>query len=125
MKQIVKVSLAALAFLVTACGKAPGDERFCGSRRGNASQLVMEYSDMNLTECQTLDLKAGDMLQFVIESKRGQVDITLQMEENEPVYEESNVSSSAFYIDIEETGEYQIIVTGRNAKGSVSVTKTD
>ncbi|MDE6313961.1 MAG: hypothetical protein K2M46_10175 [Lachnospiraceae bacterium] len=124
-RKIVTSMLMTVLISLTGCIGNRSDDRFCGSRIGNESSLIMEYSDMNITDCQALKLEAGDILEFCIESKKGQVDITLQMEDENPVYEECNVSTSSFHIDIEESGVYQIIVTGRDAKGSVSVKKAD
>ena len=121
----IVMGMIVMGLLLTGCDEDEGSDRFCGSRVGNTEQLVMEFSDMNITDCQNLELEAGDMLEFEIDSEKGQIDISVLTEDGDTFYEECDIPSSSFHIDIEETGVYQVIVTGKDAKGSVSIQKAE
>lgn len=120
MKKSVFVS--ALFFLLLAFG-ACASPKFDGSRTGNESQLIMDYAVLNMTDSQVLKLEEGDIVDFAVDSLSGEVDIRLEKEGEEPVYRGKNIPTSVFEVQIEESGSYTLSITGRNAKGSVSVVK--
>ena len=91
--------------------------KFDGSRTGNESQLIMQYD--------VLKLAVGDILRFDVVSQSGSVDIQLQKGEEDPIYEGTDIPTSAFQVVIQEDGTYTVSVTGKKAKGSVSVIKED
>lgn len=97
--------------------------KFDGSRTGNESQLIMQYDVLNMTDSQKL--AAGDILRFDVVSQSGSVDIQLQKGEEDPIYEGTDIPTSAFQVVIQDDGTYTVAVTGKRAKGSVSVIKED
>ena len=99
--------------------------KFDGSRTGNESQLIMQYDVLNMTDSQKLKLAAGDILRFDVVSQSGSVDIQLQKGEEDPIYEGTDIPTSAFQVVIQDDGTYTVSVTGKKAKGSVSVIKED
>lgn len=105
--------------LLAGCGMAD----FNGSRTGNDSQFLMEYTIFNTTDSQLLELKKGDKIHGEIEKKAGKLAVTIQQEGKEPILESRDMPSGSFDIEIEEDGAYRITVTGEKAKGSVSFTK--
>lgn len=109
----------AVAFCLTACHT----QSFSGSRIGNDHKLVMEYSIFNTTDSQTLKLNKGDVLDVKIVSDSGKLSVLLQNDEGESVYKGNDVPTSDFQIEIKESGTFELIVTGEQAKGSLSVKK--
>ena len=107
-------------FSLTACASGT---TFDGSRTGNENQLMMQYKVFNTTDTQEFELAAGDIVNFEVVSKSGSIDILLQKGEEEPVYEGTDILTSTFQVDINDSGRYILSVTGKNAKGSISVTK--
>ena len=97
--------------------------RFDGTRTGNDSQLIIEYKVLNRTDSQLLDLQEGDILDFVVASSSGKVDILVQKDGNNPIYEGTDVPTSSFAVEVEEAGSYTVSVTGDHARGGVSITK--
>lgn len=97
--------------------------KFDGSRTGNESQLIMQYDVLNMTDSQKL--AAGDILRFDVVSQSGSVDIQLQKGKEDPIYEGTDIPTSAFQVVIQDDGTYTVAVTGKRAKGSVSVIKED
>ncbi len=120
MRRLKIMSIISLIILIlSACATT----KFNGSRTGNESQLIMDYEVLNMTESQILELETGDTVEFVIVSEGGKVDITLQKDGESPVYEGVDVPTRSFSVNISESGSYKVTVTGKNAKGNVSIIK--
>ena len=117
MKKIILI-VCTLVFLIslTACGT-----EFDGSRTGNDSEFIMEYSVLNTTDAQDLTIEAGDTISAKIVVDKGSLSIKIQKDGEEPIYESNEISTSnAFDVEIDESGTYTVEVTGKKAKGSVS-----
>lgn len=117
-----KISTCFLALLLTVSFTACSSVQFSGSRTGNESQLIMDYKVLNTTDTQALELSAGDIVNFEIVSQSGSVDVRLQKEGEDPIYEGTDIPTSMFQVTIDDGGTYIASVTGRRAKGSVSIT---
>lgn len=118
-----KISVYTLVLLCALSLSACYHTAFDGSRIGNESQLIMDYKVFHTTDSQTLELLAGDIVHFDVVSQSGSVDILLQKNEESPVYEGSAIPTSAFDVNIIDSGTYTVSVTGKNAAGSVHITK--
>lgn len=105
--------------LLTACAFS----RFDGSRTGNESQFIMEYDMLNMTDSQKLALSEGDIVDFDVVSLSGSVDIVLSEEEEEPIYNGTDIPTSTFQVAIDKSGTYVVSVVGKKAKGSVKILK--
>ncbi|SCJ12104.1 Uncharacterised protein [uncultured Ruminococcus sp.] len=117
MKKIILI-VCTLVFLIslTACGT-----EFDGSRTGNDSEFIMEYSVLNTTDAQDLTIEAGDTISAKIVVDKGSLSIKIQKDGEEPIYESNEISTSnEFDVEIDESGTYTVEVTGKKAKGSVS-----
>ena len=123
MKPFYYGALAALALTLFLSGcSAP---TFNGSRTGNDSQFLMEYTVLNTTDGQTLSLEAGDTLDVAVVSASGTVSVKIQKEGELPLYDQEDVPTGQFSLEIPEDGEYNITVTGERARGSVSFVRRD
>ena len=122
MKKIAHTMPALLLLAaLSACSLVPS---FNGSRIGNDSQLLMEYSLFNSTYSQQLTLEAGDMLLGETVCEAGKLSVTLEKEgAHPPVFQQENIPTGTVRIDIEEDGEYTLTVTGENARGSLYFAK--
>lgn len=96
---------------------------FNGSRTGSDSELVMEYSMFNTTDSQLLTLEKDDVIDVEIVNDSGKLDVVIQEDDKNPVFEGNNLKTSTFQVKVNESGTYKITVTGKKAKGSVSFTK--
>ena len=117
MKKIILI-VCTLVFLIslTACGT-----EFDGSRTGNDSEFIMEYSVLNTTDAQDLTIESGDTISAKIVVDKGSLSIKIQKDGEEPIYESNEISTSnEFDVEIDESGTYTVEVTGKKAKGSVS-----
>ncbi|MCI9138075.1 MAG: hypothetical protein HFH48_11065 [Lachnospiraceae bacterium] len=117
-KFLLIVCILALMVSLTGC-----DTKFDGSRTGNDSEFIMEYSVLNKTDTQDLIAEFGDAISGKIIVQKGSLSIKIQKDEEEPIYESSGISvSNEFDAEIDESGTYTVSVTGEKAKGSVSFT---
>ena len=112
--------LAAMLFLLTGCGTG---SVFDGSRVANASEFQMEYSILNREETAELVLQAGEQLRVTLSHTEGTVDVTVGMNGKEPIYRGNGQQNAEFILEITETGNYHISVSGHQAKGNVSFTR--
>ena len=112
--------LAAMIILLTGCGTG---SVFDGSRVSDASGFRMEYSILNREESADLPLTEGDRLQITLSHTEGSVDVIVRLEGQEPVYRGNGQQNADFVLEIAETGNYHIFVSGHQAKGMVSFTR--
>ena len=109
--------LAAMLFLLTSCGTG---SVFDGSRVSDAFGFRMEYSILNREESAGLNLTEGDRLQVSLSHTEGTVDMTVSMEGQEPIYRGNGQQNAEFVLEIAETGNYHISVSGHQAKGNIA-----
>ena len=121
MKKIICILGTMLAaLLLMACNSLS----FSGSRMGNDSQLIMKYSIFNTRDSQYFEMDQGDVIDADIVSDSGKLSVTVQSEDGETVYENEDVPTGTFQIEIKKKGIYKIKVTGKKAKGSLSFIKS-
>lgn len=119
MKKFLLI-VCTLALMVSSTGC---DTKFDGSRTGNDSEFIMEYSVLNKTDTQDLIAKSGDTIGGKIIVNKGSLSIKIQKDEEEPIYESNGISESTeFDVEIDESGTYTVSVTGEKTKGNVSFT---
>jgi hypothetical protein len=112
--------LAAMLFLLTGCRTG---SVFDGSRVSDASGFRMEYSMLNREESADLTLREGDCLRVSLSHTDGSVNVTVGMEGQEPIYRGNGHQNADFILEIAESGNYHISVSGHQAKGSISFTR--
>ena len=95
---------------------------FDGSRTGNDRELIMSYRMFNTTDSQELTVAAGDNIHVEITAERGQISLTIQRDGETPLYQAEEIASSdAFDLQANKDGTYTVSVTGKKAKGAISV----
>lgn len=72
------------------------------------------------TESTVFTLKAGDEIAVTIDRVDGRFDITIGQAGQKLIYTGNDVISGSFTVTVPEDGKYEISVSGKNAKGSVS-----
>ena len=96
---------------------------FDGSMTTDASGSHMEYRVLDKEISARLDLTAGEELKVTLAHVSGTVDLTVGMEGREPIYRGNRQKNAEFILKITETGNYRVLVTGHQAKGSASFTR--
>lgn len=112
--------LAGLPFLLTGCGTG---SYFDGNKVSNASEFRMDYSILDQEESADLNLTQGDRLQVSMSHIEGNVDVTVGIEGQEPIYRGNGQQNADFVLEIAEAGSYHISISGHQAKGNVSFTR--
>ena len=112
--------IAAMIILLTGCGTG---SVFDGSRVSDAYGFRMEYSILNQKESADLNLTEGDFLQVSLSHTEGYVDVIVQPEGKEPIYRGNGQQNADFVLEIVETGNYHISVSGHQAKGKITFTR--
>lgn len=92
--------------------------RFNGNRISNPRELDMDYSILNGTFTHTLKLRAGDNLSVDLSVDEGTLGIVIQRD-NAPIYSNDDLDTSSFSMEITQSGDYQVTITGGNTKGSI------
>lgn len=83
MKKMITIfSVIFLSTALTACSPD-----FNGSRIGDDSQLIMEYTAFNTTDSQDLVVEAGDIIHTEIVIEDGQLSYKIQKNKEEPIAE--------------------------------------
>jgi hypothetical protein len=112
---IIMLAIVTL-FIVTGC-KEPD---FNGSCTGNGEQFLIDYSIMNCTRTNFMNLKKGESINTIIDNKSGRLDILITDSNGEKIYKGDDVTSGNFSVEVPKADEYKITVTGKKAKGNVS-----
>lgn len=115
MKKITAIFSAMLLIIsLSACSSD-----FDGSRIGNNTQLIMEYTKFNTTDSQDLVVEAGDIIHVEIVVENGHLSYKIQKDDDESIAESESIFFSVEYdFDVKESGTYTVTVIGENAKGS-------
>ncbi len=115
-----RMTLAAFLFLCLVLAGCGTESSFDGNRVGNETGFYMDYFILNCKQEESLYLAAGDILQVKLTHEKGTVDVTVGVDGEDAVYEGNGLANIRFILNITETGEYRISVTGHKAQGSVS-----
>lgn len=92
---------------------------FEGSRSGDESGLTLDYTAFNGTECQVLELEAGDTILMEIVSDRGSVDVRVADDGGRtPLFDQDGLDTGTYAVEVPESGNYEVRVTGNQAAGS-------
>ena len=106
-----------MLFVLIGCGTG---SVFDGSRVSDASGFQMEYSILDHVESADLDLTEGDRLKVTLSHTEGSVDVSVGMEGQRPIYRGNGQQNADFVLEIAETGNYHIFVSGHQAKGNIA-----
>ena len=116
-RRIAALSAALVMLALSACGEAA----FNGSRVKNEDEYIIECSILNGEDSHTMLLAAGDVLSVEIVSEAGEIDLSIMGRGGENAFRGTELGSCQFEVGILESGEYEISLTGRRARGKVSV----
>lgn len=111
--------LLCLLVLLTGCTVSAFD----GSRMANEDGFSMTYNMFDRQEQAVLHLETDDTLHVQLAHTGGNIDLVVGMEDQEPIYRGSGLDNASFTLNIHQTGDYTIAVTGHKAKGSLALLK--
>lgn len=93
--------------------------RFNGSSLLNPDEIALDYSILNGSFTHTMRLQSGDVLDVALQVDEGTLGIAIEGSDGTPLYQNDNLDTSQFYLEISQTDSYQVTITGSNTKGSI------
>ena len=120
----VSVFLAALLVVVFLCS-CDSDATFDGSKTGNENHFDIEFNMLNTSYTHELEMKEGESIDVHIEVQSGNISLSIQKENETPIYRGNKLESADFKVGVESSGKYTLTVTGQKAKGHVVLTRAE
>ena len=99
-------------------------EGFTGSRVKNPDAYLLDIEKMNGTDLHTLELREGDVLQIEFETEMGELYMEIKAPDGTAVYRGIGKETTAFTVNIRESGVYTVVVEPRRAKGTIRIQLT-
>ena len=97
---------------------------FSGSRVKNPDAYLLDIEKMNGTDLHTLELCEGDVLQIQFETEKGDLYMEIKASDGTAVYRGIGKETTAFTVNIRESGVYTVVVEPRRAKGTIRIQLT-
>jgi len=102
------------------------DIKFDGERISDPGHFALRFDRMNMTDSETIVLQEGDVLHVSWQIEKGDVDIVIGQENENPVYKANDRvagDKADFYVEISKSGYYTITVSVREAKEKIDFLK--
>lgn len=116
-KKITALGLIlATMFSLSACRMV-----FMGNQINTTDSYFMEYSIFTGTENHTFNVKEGELLDIEIVNESGTLGVTIQKDDDDPIYDEENSTTDHFQLTPQDEGSYVCTLTAEKAKGSVKI----
>ena len=96
-------------------------EGFTGSRVKNPDAYLLDIEKMNGTDLHTLELHKGDVLDIQFETVKGSLYMEIKAPDGTAVYRGNGKETTAFSVNIRESGVYTVVVEARHAKGTIHI----
>ena len=112
--------MLAVCLLLSGCGEKSA---FDGSVTSDETGFRMKYGFLDREESAELKLTEGDRIQVHISHAAGNVDVTVGINSEEPIYRGNGQENADFILTVPRTGCYRITVTGHRAEGEISFTR--
>ncbi len=93
--------------------------RFNGSSLLNPDEIAMDYTILNGSFTHTMRLQSGDVLDVALQVDEGTLGITIEGSDGTPLYQNGDLDTSQFHLEISQTDSYHVTITGSNTKGSI------
>lgn len=93
--------------------------RFNGNSLLNPDEIAMDYTILNGRFTHTMRLQSGDVLDVTLQVDEGTLGIVIEGSDGTPLYQNDNLDTSQFHLEISQTDSYHVTITGSNTKGSI------
>ncbi|MGM9624838.1 MAG: PPC domain-containing protein [Eubacteriales bacterium] len=123
-KKIITVLIVFSLLVLTGIAESfccSNQESFTGSRVKNPDAYLLDIERMNGTDVHTLALCGGDVLQIQFETEKGDLYMEIKAPDGTAVYRGNGKETTAFTVNIPESGVYTIVVEARRAKGTIHI----
>lgn len=121
-----KQAVLIVPFLLVLAGIAvflfcSNQEGFSGSCVKNPDAYLLDIERMNGTDLHALELRQGDVLQIQFETGKGELYMEIKAPDGTTIYRGNGKETTAFTVNIRESGVYPIVVEARHARGTIHV----
>lgn len=93
--------------------------RFNGSSLLNPDEIALDYSILNGSFTHTMRLQSGDVSDVALQVDEGTLGIAIEGSDGTPLYQNDDLDTSQFHLEISQTDSYQVTITGSHTKGSI------
>jgi hypothetical protein len=123
MIKILKITLTAVLASLTLCVSGCEDFSFMSFETSGINSIKKTHliSSEDETRSFTLSEKETCVVSFDIETNDGEVDITLVNANGDVFYSGNDVPTSAFTVNLSETGKYTLTVQPNSHSGSLDI----
>lgn len=94
-------------------------------RTQSSSKYYLKFEYMDGTDTHCLKLEKGDRLEVKLEKSEGVIAVQIGIEGENPIYRTSDGGNMEFFLEIEKSGDYLILVEARDAKGTIDISKCE
>lgn len=95
------------------------EARFNGNSLLNPDEIALDYSILNGRFTHTMRLQSGDVLDVALQVDEGTLGIAIEGSDGTTLYQNDNLDTSQFHLEISQTDSYHVTITGSNTKGSI------
>lgn len=95
------------------------EARFNGNSLLNPDEIALDYTILNGSFTHTMRLQSGDVLDVALQVDEGNLGIAIEGSDGTPLYQNDNLDTSQFHLEISQTDSYQVTITGSHTKGSI------
>lgn len=123
MKKKIAIILTFVLVVVLFCGCDISDVTYGVAENTTSSSMTASYKNLNDSRKTTLTVKKDEekTLKVEIETKKGQLDLTITDEDGTAVYEGEDLETSTFDVVLDKEGKYTIKFEGKKHSGSFKV----
>lgn len=114
---VIVITVCALLLSLTGCASSSA---FDGSSAKNTDSYKLDVKVMNCTDSHTFELNQGDTLKILFEAEKGSLNMKITAPDGTVLYQGDGTVKD-FTVEAPMQGVYPIVVTGKNAKGSIHV----
>lgn len=93
--------------------------RFNGSSLLNPDEIALDYTILNGRFTHTMRFQSGDVLDVELQVDEGTLGILITDSDGTTLYQNDNLETSQFHLEIPQTDSYQVTITGDTTKGSI------
>ena len=111
------IALTACILLLSLTGCTPS---FDGSSAKDAYSYKLDVKVMNCTDSHSFELNQGDTLEILFEAEKGSLNMKITAPDGTVLYQ-GDGTVKQFTVEAPMHGVYPIVVTGKNAKGSIHI----
>lgn len=95
---------------------------FQGSRVKNSDCYELDCQSFSGQDEHTLSLPTGERIRVQVQVNKGSLQVTVGMEGHAPIYRSNGMETGTFEVEVPESGDYQMTLTGSGFAGTVSFT---